>query len=301
MNSVTVRQNEDRQLRRLLAQRRLYSRAKLLLGIQTALVVPGAIAWSLVVIWQPHLKVFAGLWGALVTLADQVLFTPWQQSLKDRAARIQEQFDCDVLEMEWQDITVGARPSAEVVTEFGTLKEGESFEGHRLVDWYPKEIEPLSIEQARAICQRTNCWWDSRLRRKYAAWSIGVVVALLVAAIFLGVGKSIPLDAFVVGVFLPFLPLMILGFRQFNEQRQAADRLDKLRQHIEKQWDQLISDKASKEALAESARRVQDELFDHRKRNPVVFDWVYNLLRDEQEEIMHRNAQDLVREVTARS
>jgi hypothetical protein len=294
MNGIAVRQEEEVQLKRLLAQRRLYSRAKRLLLTQTALAIPGAILFYSLVAWKPDLKVFAAFWGTLMTLADFFVFTPWQQSLKDKAARIQEQFDCDVLELQWQDITVGQRPSAETVAEWGTLQPGESYADFKLPGWYPKDVEPLSIELGRAICQRTNCWWDSRLRRRYAAWVVAVVIALLLVGIALGIALKTPLDTFFLGFLLPFMPAFSLGVRQFTEQRQAADRLEKLKLQVEKQWDQLLSGKATLEAVTECARRVQDVIFEQRRKNPVIFDRFYFWLRDDHEAIMHSNAKSLV-------
>jgi hypothetical protein len=300
MNSIADRQEEDIQLKRLLAQRRLYSRAKTLLAAQTILAVPGAIIWYALVVWKPDLKVFAALWGTVVTLADFFVFTPWQQGLKDKAARIQELFDCDVLELPWEDITVGQRASVETVAEWGALKPGESYGDFKLPGWYPKDVAPLSIELGRAVCQRTNCWWDSRLRRKYAAWVVGVVVSLLLVGVAIGIGLKTPLDNFFLGFLLPFMPAFILGIRQFTEQRQAADRLEKLKQQVEKQWDQLLSGKATITAITESARRVQDVIFEQRRKNPVIFDKFYFWLRDDHEAIMHGNAQSLVAEAEER-
>jgi hypothetical protein len=122
-----------------------------------------------------------------VTLADLFLFTPWQQRLKDLAARIQESFDCEVLDLPWQEIMVGQRPAGEAITEWGSLKAGESYDAHKLKNWYPTEIVSRDVSYARAICQRTNCWWDARLRRRYAAWWMAIVVLLGLAGLVAGV------------------------------------------------------------------------------------------------------------------
>jgi hypothetical protein len=300
MNRIIERQNEDLQLKRLLAQRRLYSRAKTLLVTQTLLAVPGAAVWYGLVAWKPEWKVFGALWGTLVVLSDFFIFTPWQQGLKEKAARIQEQFDCEVLELPWAEILVDQRPAAETIAEWGILKSDETYETFKLLGWYPRDIAQLPIELARAICQRTNCSWDSRLRRKYAAWIVAVVVTLLVAGVAVGIGTKTPLDAFFLGFVLPFMPAFILGIRQFTEHRQAADRLEKLRQKVEKQWDQILSGTASAAAVTEAARRVQDVIFEQRRKNPLVFDTIYFWLRDEQEAIMQSSAQDLVAEAQTR-
>ena len=48
-----------------------------------------------------------------MAILDPALFNLWQQSLKQQAAKIQELFDCDVLQLEWRELKVGRRPDAE--------------------------------------------------------------------------------------------------------------------------------------------------------------------------------------------
>src|ERR1035441_3331045 len=99
MNNIATLQNEPRQLQRLAAQRQLYSTAKRIFGIQLVLGGPVAIGWSLLVVVLPELTGLAAVWGALVSFSDVLWLTPWQKRLRERAARIQEAFDCDVLQL----------------------------------------------------------------------------------------------------------------------------------------------------------------------------------------------------------
>jgi hypothetical protein len=41
---------------------------------------------------------------------------------------------------------------------------------------------------------------------------------------------------------------------------------------------------------------VQDALFDNRSRSPLVFDWVYHLLRKRKQQQMEFKAEELVKE-----
>jgi hypothetical protein len=117
MNDIAKSQNEPRQLQRLAAQRQLYSTAKRIFGIQLLLGGPIAIGWSLAVVASPELKGFAAVWGALVSFSDVLWLTPWQKRLRERAARIQEAFDCDVLQLPWNDIKTGKPPDPELIKE----------------------------------------------------------------------------------------------------------------------------------------------------------------------------------------
>ena len=167
-NRIPLRQNEDLQLQRMAAQRRLYSRAKRILSWQMVITVALVVVWSFVERWFPMLKVYAALYGMTAVLLDIAVFTPLQNSLKQKAAGIQELFDCYVLDLPWQEIKAGRRPDAELVAEFSRLPSGVDYSSMKLLDWYPAESGTVPLFLGRLICQRANCWWDAKLRRRYA-------------------------------------------------------------------------------------------------------------------------------------
>jgi hypothetical protein len=50
--------------------------------------------------------------------------------------------------------------------------------------------------------------------------------------------------------------------------------------------------------IQQDARELQNDIFDQRKRDPMVFGWVYSMWRAEDEETMHVGADALVAEYT---
>ena len=98
---------------------------------------------------------------------------------------------------------------------------------------------------------------------------------------------------------LPFLPVLVIGIRQAADQRQAATRLDDLKRHSERLWSQALSGEISEQELTRSSRTLQDEIFEQRRQNPLIFDWAYNRLRDEHEELMNKCASILQMEASA--
>jgi hypothetical protein len=295
MNTIPQLQNSPEQLRLLCAQRRLYSRAKGVLTLQTLLSVPFAILWALLVLKMPGAKVYAAAWGVAVSLLDLAVFTPRQEVLKRSAASVQELFDCTVLGLNWNVIKAGARPSAEALSSWAKGFGPASAEEEKLRDWYPPAVGELPLWVARIVCQRANCWWDAELRRRYARWSL-VIVALVFVLIFIaGVAGHFSVEAWFLGGVAPFAPVVLLGMRQYSEQRKAADRLDGLRGHAERIWNDAAGG-ADPEKLSLESRSLQDELYAHRSRNPLFFIWIYGLLRNEQEEHMNIAAAELVAE-----
>lgn len=298
-NQIPLRQNEDLQLQRMAAQRRLYSSAKRILSWQMVITVALVVVWSFVERWFPMLKVYAALYGMTAVLLDIAVFTPLQNSLKQKAAGIQELFDCYVLELPWQEIKAGPRPDAELVAEFSRLPSGVNYTSMKLLDWYPAESGTVPLFLGRLICQRANCWWDAKLRRRYSVWILAITCVLSVLVTILGIARHLSLEAFVLADVLPFLPVLVIGFRQVADQRQAATRLDDLKRHSERLWSQALSGEISEQELTRSSRALQDEIFEQRRRTPLIFDWAYNRLRDEHEELMNKCASVLQMEAIA--
>lgn len=298
-NGILLRQNEDLQLRRLAAQRRLYSRAKHFLAWQMVTTVALVVIWSVLVLWNRRLEVWAALYGVAAMVIDFAVLTPLQHSLKEKAAGFQEAFDCYVLALPWQEIKAGPEPNVETLTEWSQLPSRTDFDTLKLRNWYPLEADALPIQIGRIVCQRANCWWDSCLRRRYANWIVASIslIFVLTAAIAL-IGK-VGLEGFLLAGLTPFLPVFFTGVRQWSEQRQAATRLDDLREHSERLWIVAISSQVTDEEVTRRSRTLQDEIFEQRRRNPLIFDRVYAGLRDNQEDLMNKVASELFAEAQA--
>jgi hypothetical protein len=52
-----------------------------------------------------------------------------------------------------------------------------------LFDWYAGIPEQAPLQLARIVCQRTNLWCDSSLRRRYGKLLIAVVILVLLGLI----------------------------------------------------------------------------------------------------------------------
>ncbi len=298
MNNIQRAQNTEKQLKRLAAQRNLYATAKSVFGWQVLVGGPIAIASAVIALMVPELKVYIASWGLLVALCDLFWLSRWQKSLRADAARIQEAFDCDVLELEWNDLKVGKHPDPELVKAQSTKYEKWGDGMPTLKDWYSGKVSELPLHVGRVICQRANCWWDSTQRRHYAAWLVGIVVLIFVIVCALALTGGASLEALLLKGILPLAPALLIALRQFTEQREAADRLDKLKDHCGTIWKAALSGK-SKSVITDMSRNLQDEIFENRRKAPPVLDFIFKRLRSEYEASMNHAADDYVSEAKA--
>ena len=256
---------------------------------------PVAVALALVVLGLPQLKAYAALWGIIVSLSDAFWLTPWQKRLRNKAARVQELFDCDVLEVPWDELKAGKRPEPELVREQSDKYKRWEASMPPLSDWYGTEVDCLPLHIGRIACQRSNCWWDAKQRRRYATWVIVAVSVIFLTVLCLAMGNGFTIEDFVLKVAAPLSPALLLGIRQFAEQLEAASRLDTLKEHAERLWADALSGKQEADITLRS-RGLQNEILENRKRSPLVFDWIFKRLRRDYETQMNHGIAEFVAE-----
>ncbi len=296
MNSIPEDQMEQRQLDRLAAQRQMYSDAKTIQAVQITLAVPAVVLWAILVAIWPGLRVYAACWGIGLVLLDLLLLNPWQARHKERAAKVQEAFDCDVLRLRWPKLKAGRRPDPETVMRSSTRYRRRQGSDSPVRDWYPAVVGRLPIHLARIVCQRLNCWWDAQLRHHYALGVLAVGAVLIVCVLLVGLIGGLTLEKFVLAVMAPLLPTVVLGIRQFDENRKYAKSADRLKEYSEDMWDAAISGKSTPEDLKAESRRLQDAIFDNRRTSPLIFDWLYQRLLTQHEKESNKGANTLVEE-----
>ena len=101
----------------------------------------------------------------------------------------------------------------------------------------------------------------------------------------------------IMNVYVPVAPAALWCIRDYFRQRDAADALDNLKVHIETVWTESLTGKLDEGNLPSETDRIQDALFDHRSRSPLLFNWIYKLQKAENEEAMKVKATELVTEL----
>ena len=297
MTDISGKQNLPGNIQRLAAQRYLYSQAKRLSAVQASLAGATPILAAVAVAIWPDAQVWAGFAGIVVPLLDVGWLDPWQKVLRERAATIQEAFDCDVLDLPWSDALAGHRPTPEDVHE--AAMRHVPLSDAQLENWYPIAVDSLPQYQARLICQRTNCWWDSKLRRRY---TVGIYAALSIVSalvVFLGLLGGMTLHKFVLAVAAPLSPALLWGIREARRHKEAASALDLLKDFGEGLWKTVVQGAVAEPEASRSSRELQNAILSRRRENPFVFDWVYRRLRREYEEQMNIGAEAMVSQAKA--
>jgi hypothetical protein len=296
MNNIATIQNDQKQLERLSAQRELYSSAKKLYVIQIwgNVVIP--IAFAVTSLFHFKVAVFAAMFAIVFFIIDLILIIPVISIKKGKAAKIQELFDCDVLQIPKSPLKTSSDIAVEEVLLHYEAHNKIKSNVEKVRDWYSPEISSLDIDFARLICQRTNCWWDAKLRVRYMntlrLMSVIIPLIILVAGIMI----KMQIDELVL-IASSLMPLFKFAGKEFSDHKTANDRLEKTHNYILKIWDNVLKNCYEKGTLLSESRMIQDEIYEHRTKSPFILDFIYNLFREKNELLMNKTAAILVLEI----
>ena len=295
LNVIPELQNTESQLKRLAAQRFIYSTAKRAQIAQLVLAIPLTVFLSILGLFISNFAPWQAIYGLSVFLLEALL-DHWQKEQRKQAAKIQELFDCETLGLDWNDLEMGSKPDVETIIEGSNnyLREKGNF--NELLNWYPPVVGNLPNHLARLICQRTNLRWDFQLRRWFAQRALALSAIVILLLFIFSLWSQLSLERFVLSVLAPALPVFSWGFREYQKQNEVADDLERLKSLVEEYWNDAIKSKISVHQVEVKSRALQDEIFDLRKDSPLIFDAVYGYFRMRYELLASKGAEELVQE-----
>lgn len=295
-NNIPVIQNAEPQLKLLAAASRIYGRAKMLMAFQFSLTVPAALASALLMAWQPTWKVWLTFFSITVTLVDALYITRELSRFKKRGAVVQQMFDCAVMELPWQPLRCGSRVDSEDILTDSQDHLAATMRQKELIDWYPPLVKALPMSLARLICQRASFWWDLRQRDRVRGALTAILSVLVIAVFLIALACGDTVQQMILTVYVPLAPAVVWILREIIAQRDAIQADERGLATVEALWKQAMEKKLNNSEALNQSLLVQDALFDNRSRSPLVFNWIYHLLRQRKQQQMEFKADELVRE-----
>jgi len=293
-HKINAEQNKPERLLLLRAQRLFYARAKVRQNLfaLAALILP---AIGVFFGAQYHaIRPFLGLGSILLLLLEVGLLSRLQREDCKRGAKVQEQFDTEVLLLDWNRLVAGSRVDAEDIRDIapGPIPPVDL---NKLENWYERALTTLPLPLARLLCQRTNITYDMRVRVSYARILLSAAVFIGVVSTLYGLHQDLKFSGLIMVIWLPALPLVTFLLKEYRKQRDTIETLTTLKVEIEKAWEKALSG-ASDAELTATARALQDAIYRHRASNPLVIDWLYDRLRGKNEDLARHAVEQLVAE-----
>lgn len=293
-NLISQTQNNDESRQYLAATCYFTWIVKRLAKWQLILTVLLPVALSISAIRFPWVRTWAALYGIVISVVDVSLIERKLREWKIDSAKIQECFDCKILNIAWNEIKVGGKPEREKISS-ASERFGQKCDND-LEDWFTTAIAALPLPLARIIGQRINTWWPTAMRRKYLWWLQFIFTGLCVSALAVSVAVRMGMDALILAVLAPISPTILWFIREIRKQKETTAKLEGLMDKIEAIWGKALGGELTEEQLEEKARQFQDETYDFRCTYQPINSSVYKFLRKDFPKRMQTTVTEMVRE-----
>jgi hypothetical protein len=295
---IIEKENQQKNIERLAAQKEMYFTAKRLFFAQFIVTVVITIALALAAVAlsafrsTTDLNWVRGSYGVMAAIVDLFLLNHFINQLRQRAAAIQELFDCDVLDLEWNNVCVGEKPKPEEIKKYADkhLKRVKSYD--KLKTWYAETIKEVDGAAAKVICQRSNFAYDSTIRKSFLYWLVGIALAILVVVVVISLAINEQTRAVVSMSLFPILPILVFLGKLAKEHHGSLHNLESLKSSIVSLWSDVL--KGTARDVDTTIRQIQDKIYQNRKSSPLIPEWFYDRKRPGLEEQMYYGVDDLV-------
>lgn len=290
MNEINFKQNTEESLRKLAAQRHLYSKAKNLYCLQICLATIVVVVISLINL-KYNIQNYIAIYCVLITVFDIGYLNDKIKSYKLKAASIQEMFDCYVLDIKWNSLINKVSENSIYRHSEDYFKKGGSKE--KLKDWYSVEISKVDSLRGKLICQYTNCSYDKTIRSQFYKLSKILSFILIGVIVLLTSYKDYDFSTLFVTVLLPILPLIMLMINKAKENKESTETSNKIANTTS---DITLLSSITENSIGAKSRELQNLIYRNRIDSPLIFDWFYSYKRDSLENEMNYSVTQLVDE-----
>lgn len=296
MNSIPTLQNEEAQIKLLRARTHVYGSATWLMVAQLLLTLIMPVAGAVLAVFRPEFRGYVAAVSLAAVVIDPIILNRLYMLRIKTAAKIAEQFDCAVLDLPWDNLTVGDKVEAEDI-HAAARAYARCHDDTRLRGWYPESVGHAPFHLARIICQRTNLRYDRELRRSYSAIII-IIAVILVGSLFIsGLVQNLPMTEWVLSM-APATPILAWAARESYRQRDTADGLDHLVKEAKKLWTLARSGECDAHSCRQRSRELQNAIYTKRANSPLVIPLLYRIKRSQLEDEMDEGAAAFLRELS---
>lgn len=283
-NNIVELENRQEHINQLKAARHLYTKAENFTNKYVFFCVLIPIVISLFRIFIDSLApivLYAFATYTIVTLIIGFLLETQINKFRNTAAKIQQLFDSEVFGIEWNAYLWDKKPSLEDVNENVCNLPDKDF-----VNWYDTQVGDMTKIEAILICQRTNLVYDSKLRKKFNSIIDFIAWSVLVIFIIVGFYKNVSIQTAIVFIGVPLVPIAKWMFLTRKKNFIDIEKCTSLKLLIDDSLKALQKDPCVINECA--VNRIQDGIYEHRKNAFKIPDFLYKIMRNEQEDFIKK-------------
>lgn len=296
MTDIAHRQNEPENIKRLQAQRQMYSDIKfwMIIIVSVGVIIPIIVSFFTFALNSDYFskllnfeKVDIGYLSALIGIGAAIfveLLSNFLKRMKEDAAKVQEVFDTCVFKLPWDSINIGSKPDYGII-----FKKSKKFQEinpnyNGFKDWYTLKAATFKYPEAIAFCQQQNLHWDSSLRKDIITASTVILVFIIIMMFFLGIFNDFTFRNFLTNVASLVLPIILFFYKIITEHCETIKEMDRLREINENLIDSIILNRLSSSDFISECRQLQTAIYNHRKSARPIPNWLHKRRKNYQEE-----------------
>lgn len=290
---IATQQNQNESIAMLASQRYLYAKAKTWFYLQIIIVTIVPVILSIYsLIFKKTAEEYLWIFVTYTVSASvlEIVLDNIVDSLKKKAAAIQELFDTSVLVIPWNAVEITTKPSNGSIFRY-LAKEKKRKDISKLLDWYSPVIATIRTNIATVICQRTNCTYDFTLRKRISFYLNFSAITLFAILLLIWMANGGLITQFFIQVLAPSAPLFILVIRQLQKNKEAITNLNDLKTLIDSQLENASQRTVVSE---EMIRSIQNKIYRNRILSPLLPDRIFEKWRSNLEAEMHYDVTILV-------
>lgn len=279
-NGIVCRQNEEKSIKCLAAQRQIYNEVKKFdnVGIVFSVVLPLVLS-VLQLLWKKNRYLnTAAQMLSIVSMFVGMAVNSFVTRQKKNAADIQQQFDVYVFQMPWDNKLFGKkRDLSYMIADKSKILLSKSGEESKLLNWYTPAVGTTSHIKGIWLCQKENFWWDVNLRKRFKKCSCIVIGILIALVIFIGVIQDETVNVLIerVAFIVPMLQWLFATIKQLHEDIENL-----------KEMDELLN--SQEEKSMEDLQEIQSKIYIHRKSCYAIPNFFYEKYKNNDEDVAHR-------------
>lgn len=290
MNGFYEKQNQPYMLKLLAAQRQGYSDIKttLMRSFFAGVVIPSALSFIFFIMsfypgyTAPWVKTLLTIYGLGFFILNHFVMEHIG-NCKKRAARIQEEYDTSLYEMEWNGVLAGKKiPFSESIEYARRYLNSNGDKSLR--NWYLNESLNVPAPLMVLLCQSKNMSWDARLKRKTSTL-LSVIVAVNILMFTVTFMFANPTFLEFIAFIAIILPTYQFYYRYVSENKKSVMRADEVRALTESTLRQVTDTHVfDQQEIEKLSRTIQDQIFSYRVSGNPVPDFIHKRNRVQDEE-----------------
>jgi hypothetical protein len=292
---ISERQNAEHSIELLRADSRYYVLAKRIHALKMAGMLVLALMAPVVLLSFPNWAAAVGALAGAWVLVGRTLLSWFEHRWVTKAVTIQEQFDVEVFDLEWNAALAGPMAAPEDVhTAAQKVSKEKKINGLR--NWYPSSVDEAPWPLNVIICQRSSAVWGRRGHLWYAIAVLVLGIAWFVFGIGIAIVNHATIAVYLVAVFLPSQPAFLDTIDLFRGHLGQSQAKEAIEDRTTELWNQGVADRNA--VTEQDCRDIQDQAYSLRLRGIQIPQLIYRLRRKQDEEAMQAAAAHLVKSIS---